>query len=88
MEKKILVRGGARFIGFPLVDKLIELGHEVVVFDNLEPQVHWDEQKILIYLNKGCEFIKGNVRTRDELKKALEGKEIIFHQTARVGPGL
>jgi dTDP-L-rhamnose 4-epimerase len=87
MEKKILVTGGAGFIGSYLVDKLIELGYEVMVFDNLEPQVHGDGQKIPKYLNKKCEFIKGDIRNRDELKKALKGREIVFHQAAAVGVG-
>ena len=87
MSKKVLVTGGAGFIGSHLVDKLIELGHEVVVFDNLEPQVHGDGQRIPEYLNKECEFIKGDIRNRDELKRALKGKEIIFHQAAVVGVG-
>jgi len=87
MEKKILVTGGAGFIGSYLVDKLIELGHEVMVFDNLEPQVHGDGQKIPKYLNKECEFIKRDIRNRDELKKALKDREIVFHQAAAVGVG-
>ncbi len=87
MSKKVLVTGGAGFIGSHLVDKLIELGHEVVVFDNLEPQVHGDGQKIPEYLNKECEFIKGDILNRDELRKALKDKEIIFHQAAVVGIG-
>jgi len=87
MEKKILVTGGAGFIGSYLVDKLIELGHEVVVFDNLEPQVHGDGQKTPEYLNKECEFIKRDIRNRDELKKALKSREIVFHQAAAVGVG-
>jgi len=87
MKKKILVTGGAGFIGSHLVDKLIELGHEVAVFDNLEAQVHGDDQKIPKCLNKECEFIKGDVRNRDKLKKALKGREIVFHQAAVVGVG-
>jgi len=87
MEKKILVTGGAGFIGSYLVDKLIELGHEVMVFDNLEPQVHGDGQKTPQYLNKECEFIEGDIRNRDELKKALKDREIVFHQAAAVGVG-
>ncbi len=85
MSKKVLVTGGAGFIGSHLVDKLIEVGHEVVVFDNLEPQVHGEDQKIPKYLSKECEFVRGDIRSRGELKKALRGREIIFHQAAVVG---
>jgi len=85
--KKILVTGGAGFIGSHLVDKLIKLGHEVVVFDNLEPQVHGDGQKIPKYLNKECEFIKGDMRKKEKLKEALKGSEVVFHQAAAVGVG-
>jgi len=87
MANKVLVTGGAGFIGSHLVDKLIELAHEVVVFDNLEPQVHGDDQKMPKYLDEKCEFIKGDIRSRDELKGALQGIEIIFHQAAVVGVG-
>ena len=87
MSKRVLVTGGAGFIGSHLVDKLIKLGHKVVVFDNLEPQVHGEGQKIPKYLNKECEFIKGDIRNREALKKALRGREIVFHQAAVVGVG-
>jgi len=87
MRKKVLVTGGAGFIGSYLVDRLIELGHQVVVFDNLEPQVHGDPQEIPQYLNKHCEFIRRDVRNHDQLKEVLEGAEIIFHLAAVVGVG-
>ncbi len=87
MSKRVLVTGGAGFIGSHLVDKLIELGHKVVVFDSLEPQVHGDDQEMPKYLNKECEFVKGDMRNRDEWKKVLHGGEIIFHQASVVGIG-
>ncbi len=58
-----------------------------MVFDNLEPQVHGDGQKMPQYLNKECEFIKEDIRNKDKLKKALKGKEVVFHQAAVVGVG-
>jgi len=85
MSKKILVTGGAGFIGSHLVDRLIELGYKVRVFDNLEPQVHGDKQETPNYLNKECEFIKGDIRDREGLKRALKGIEVIFHEAAMVG---
>jgi len=85
MGKKILVTGGAGFIGSFLVDKLIEEGNDVRIFDNLEPQVH--QNKSPDYLNEKAEFIKGDVCNYEELKKAVEGVEIISHQAAMVGVG-
>ncbi len=85
MSKKILVTGGAGFIGSFIVDRLIEEGHDVRIFDNLEPQVH--QGKTPGYLNEKAEFIKGDVSNYDELKKAVEDVDIIFHEAARVGVG-
>lgn len=82
---KVLVTGGAGFIGSFIVDKLVEEGHDVRIFDNLDPQVH--QGKVPNFLNKNAEFIKGDVTNRDELKKAIEDIEVVFHQAAAVGVG-
>ncbi len=84
---KILVTGGAGFIGSHLVDELLRQGHTVTVFDNLEPQVHGDRGDVPEYLNPAARFIRGDVRDRSALDKALIGHEIIFHQAAMVGVG-
>jgi dTDP-L-rhamnose 4-epimerase len=83
MKEKILITGGAGFIGSFLADELIERGYPVRIFDNLEPQVH--TKGIPDYLNKKAEFIRGDVRNRDELEKALKGMEVVFHFAAAVG---
>jgi len=85
MSKKILVTGGAGFIGSFIVDKLIEDGHDVRIIDNLEPQVHQGGNPD--YLNEKAEFIRGDVCNYDGLKKAVEDVEIIFHEAAMVGVG-
>ena len=85
--KKILVTGGAGFVGSHLVDLLIEKGHDVIIYDNLEPQVHGPERKKPDYLNPEAQFVLGDVRDRELLTKTLEGVEVIFHQAARVGVG-
>lgn len=87
MRKKVLVTGGAGFIGSHLVDKLIEKGYQVRVFDNLEAQVHGSEGSVPEYLNKECEFTKGDIRNKSVLKNVLKGIEVIFHQAAMVGVG-
>lgn len=80
---KILVTGGAGFIGSFLVDKLIALGHKVRIFDNLEPQVHGGKKPD--YLNPQAEFIHGDVRDYNALKRALQAIEVVFHEAAAVG---
>jgi dTDP-L-rhamnose 4-epimerase len=87
MGEKILVTGGAGFIGSFLVDALIERGHEVRIYDALVPQVHGAEQPLPPYLNAAAEFIKGDVRDRDELARALEGVDVVYHLAAAVGVG-
>jgi dTDP-L-rhamnose 4-epimerase len=84
---KVLVTGGAGFVGSHTVDALVERGHEVRVFDSLDPQVHGQSAGIPEYLNPEVEFIKGDVRDRQALKKALEGMQAVFHLAAAVGVG-
>lgn len=81
--KNILVTGGAGFIGSFLVDELIKKGHTVRIFDNLEKQVH--NGKKPLYLNNKAEFIKGDVRNRTSLLKAIGGINAIYHLAAAVG---
>ncbi len=82
---KILVTGGAGFIGSFLVDKLIAGGYQVRILDNLEEQVH--QGKKPKYLNKKAEFIKGDVTNYSELKKSIQGMDAIFHLASAVGVG-
>jgi len=81
--KKILVTGGAGFIGSFLVDALVKSGHRVTIYDNLEPQVH--PKGIPPYLNKEAQFIKGDVRDYDNFKKVIVSNEIIYYLAAAVG---
>ncbi len=82
---RILVTGGAGFIGSHTVDKLIELGHEVRVLDNLDEQVH--QGKKPDYMNPRAEYIFEDIRNEDALRKAIQDIEVIFHLAATVGVG-
>ncbi len=84
---RILVTGGAGFVGSHLADALLARGHEVRVFDSLEPQVHGADRARPAYLNPAVELIVGDVRERACVRRALEGVEAVFHQAAAVGVG-
>lgn len=85
-RRKILVTGGAGFIGSFLVDRLVELGHEVTLFDNLEPQVH-PNSKPPDYLNPKACLVRGDVRDYDALRYVLAGQQVVFHLAGAVGVG-
>jgi dTDP-L-rhamnose 4-epimerase len=84
---RILVTGGAGFIGSHLVDALIERGDQVRVFDNLSRQVHGRGAGRPGYLHPAAELVKGDVRRRSAVHAALDGIEVVFHQAAAVGVG-
>jgi len=88
MSKKILITGGAGFIGSHLVDKLIEVeNHNVTVLDILDEQVHGKLGKPPEYLNKRAKFIRGSVTDYKRLEDLVRENEIVFHLAAKVGVG-
>ena len=87
MSEKVLVTGGAGFIGSHIVDALVHKGYEVRIFDNLSPQVHGPGCMIPSYLNKNAEFILGDVRDYEALAKAIKDVDVVFHEAAAVGVG-
>lgn len=87
MKNTILITGGAGFIGSHVADELLAHGYRVRVLDNLLEQVHGSSGEKPAYLNKEVEFIKGDVRDKSVLQKALIDVDAVFHFAARVGVG-
>ena len=88
--KKILVTGGAGFIGSSLVLKLLNKDYKVVVLDNLSEQIHGkDPERSFTYnlIKDKVKFIKGDVRNIDDWKNALKDIDIVVHLAAETGTG-
>jgi dTDP-L-rhamnose 4-epimerase len=77
---KVLVTGGAGFIGSHTVDLLLEKGYEVRILDSLQPRVHPRGKPA--YVPAAAEFIQGDVANRADLARALEGMDFVFHLAA------
>ncbi len=76
MKKKILVTGGAGFIGANIVKKLVKLGCSVVVYDNCQRSK--DLRRLSEIKNK-IKIIKGDIRNLKKLNKSLAGIEMVIH---------
>ncbi len=77
---KVLITGGAGFIGSHTTDRLIDEGYDVKIFDNLQKPVHL--KGIPSYLNPKAEFILGDVRDKKALEDALKDVDYIYHLAA------
>lgn len=85
--EKVLITGGAGFIGSHTADLLIEHGYHVTILDNLEPQVHGETGKPPDHVGKNVIFIYGDVRERELLKKVVQEIDAVIHLAAMVGVG-
>ena len=86
MPERILITGGAGFIGSHLARHLLRDGHEVRALDRLDPQVH-PERERPAYLEHEVELIQGDVRDPGAVSDALQGVDAVVHLAARVGVG-
>lgn len=79
---RALVTGGAGLIGSHIADLLYSEGYKVRILDNLDPETH---PKKPDWVSKNYEFIKGDIRDKQVLEKALTGVDFVFHEAAYGG---
>jgi dTDP-L-rhamnose 4-epimerase len=82
---RVVVTGGAGFIGSHLVDLLCQDGHDVVAVDDLDPAAHDGPPE---WLNPRAEYIWSDVRDTDMWSGLLRGTDAVSHQAAKVGLGV
>jgi dTDP-L-rhamnose 4-epimerase len=87
MSKRVLITGGAGFIGSHLSDVLLASGFAVRILDNLTPQVHGSNRDRPHYLNASAELMIGDVRDSQAVERALRNVDAVVHLAASVGVG-
>jgi dTDP-L-rhamnose 4-epimerase len=86
-QRRVLVTGGAGFVGSHLVDALVERGDRVRVLDSLDPQVHGPNRQKPSWLSDEAELMVGDVRDPDTVTRSLRGADVVYHLAAAVGVG-
>src|SRR3982074_1174594 len=87
VSERVLITGGAGFVGSHLADALAGAGHEVTLFDNLEPQVHGVGSRRPAYLDPRHRLEHGDIRDAEALAPLVREADVVFHLAAMVGVG-
>jgi dTDP-L-rhamnose 4-epimerase len=85
--ERVLITGGAGFIGSHLADALLAKGYRVRALDNLSEQVHGKSRDFPAYLNRDVETVEADVREPRDVDRALAGIDAVFHLASAVGVG-
>lgn len=84
---RVLVTGGAGFIGQHLVRRLLAEGAEVTVLDNFNPQIHGSTPELPQDLHPAVRTLKADVRDRSAWEQVLPGQDAVVHLAAETGTG-
>lgn len=85
---RVLVTGGAGFIGSHLTERLLEMGAQVTVFDRFDP-FYGGKESNLVAASDSSRFrlIEGDILDRDKLDSAMKGVDVVFHEAGQAGVG-
>ena len=84
---KVLITGGAGFIGLRLARRLLAAGHEVAILDNFSPQIHGSNAEPPADLRGEVQLFRGDVRDLSLCARALERQQVLVHLAAETGTG-
>lgn len=87
MKDKVLITGGAGFIGSRLATELVYRGHEVSILDCFSPQIHGERDYLPPDLRDSVQLFRGDVRDQDACERALNGQNVLVHLAAETGTG-
>jgi dTDP-L-rhamnose 4-epimerase len=87
MNERVLVTGGAGFVGSHLADALAAAGCDVILFDSLEPQVHGENRRRPSYLDPNLHLELGDIRDPEAVGGLVRDVDVVFHLAAMVGVG-
>jgi dTDP-L-rhamnose 4-epimerase len=87
LNMKVLITGGAGFIGSYVCKALLKKGYQVTVLDNLDPQIHGENAKWPGYMPEGTENHIGDIRDRELVRQLLSKSDAVIHLAAAVGVG-
>lgn len=89
--ERVLITGGAGFIGSEIVDQLNKKGkYEITVIDSLTKQIHgedWEQSYSYKKIQGKCNFIKADVRNLEAIKGEVVSSDYIIHLAAKIGTG-
>ncbi len=89
MESKlrVLITGGAGFIGSRVARALLMAGHEVSILDNFNPQIHGSNSELPSDLRHSTQLFRGDVRDTTLCARALRGQQVLVHLASETGTG-
>ena len=87
MRAKVLITGGAGFIGIHVARRLLQSSHQVTILDNFSPQIHGDVTDLPEDLRGHVRLIRGDVRDPESWENVLIDCEVVLNLAAETGTG-
>jgi dTDP-L-rhamnose 4-epimerase len=87
LKNRVLITGGAGFIGIRVARNLLNHGHEVSILDGFIPQIHGSNAELPADLRDAVQLFRGDVRDASLCARALQDQHILVHLAAETGTG-